>query len=49
VRVVLTRNPDYYDKGRPYVDEYVILSAPDAATRLAASVRGRAIFWRWRA
>jgi len=41
VRVVLTRNPDYYDKGRPYVDEYVILSAPDAATRLAAFRTGQ--------
>src|SRR5437879_3483489 len=36
VRVVLARNPDYFDKGRPYVDEYTILSTPDAATRLAA-------------
>src|SRR5213594_2041383 len=27
VRVVLQRNPDYFDTGRPYVDEYVILSA----------------------
>src|SRR5262249_26060665 len=41
VRVVLTRNPDYYDKGRPYVDEIVILSAPDAATRLAAFRTGQ--------
>ena len=36
VRLVLQRNPDYFDTGRPYVDEYVILSTPDAATRLAA-------------
>jgi ABC-type transport system substrate-binding protein len=36
VRIVLQRNPDYFDAGRPYVDEYVILSTPDAATRLAA-------------
>jgi peptide/nickel transport system substrate-binding protein len=36
VRVVLARNPDYFDKGRPYVDEYTILSTPDAATRMAA-------------
>src|SRR5262249_23067477 len=36
VRLVLARNPDYFDKGRPYLDEYVILSTPDAATRLAA-------------
>jgi len=41
VRVVLARNPDYFDKGRPYVDEYVILSTPDAATRLAAFRTGQ--------
>jgi peptide/nickel transport system substrate-binding protein len=46
VRVVLTRNPDYFDKGRPYVDEYVILSTPDAATRLAAFRTGQSdIIW----
>jgi len=36
VRVVLARHPDYFDKGRSYIDEYIILSTPDAATRLAA-------------
>ena len=36
VRVVLQRNPDYFDTPRPYIDEYVILSTPDAATRTAA-------------
>src|SRR5260370_13696399 len=36
VRVVLARNSDYFDTGRPYIDEYVILSTPDAATRMAA-------------
>lgn len=41
VRVTLARNPDYFDKGRPYVDEYHILSAPDAATRLAAFRSGQ--------
>jgi len=41
VRVVLTRNPDYYDKGRPYADELVILSTPDFATRLAAFRTGQ--------
>src|SRR5260370_12166623 len=41
VRVVLARNPDYYDKGRPYVDQHVILSAPDFATRLAAFRTGQ--------
>jgi peptide/nickel transport system substrate-binding protein len=46
VRVVLTRNPDYWDKGRPYVDEYVILSTPDAATRMAAFRTGQSdIIW----
>jgi peptide/nickel transport system substrate-binding protein len=44
VRIVLQRNPDYYDKGRPYIDEYVILSTPDAATRLAAFRTGQADF-----
>ena len=44
VRVVLTRNPDYWDKGRPYVDEYVILSTPDAATRMAAFRSGQSDF-----
>ena len=36
VRLVLQRNPDYWDKGRPYVDEYIILVTPDDATRKAA-------------
>src|SRR6266446_4189572 len=44
VRVVDQRTPDYWDKGRPYVDEYVILSTPDAATRLAAFRTGQADF-----
>jgi peptide/nickel transport system substrate-binding protein len=41
VRIVLQRNPDYYDKGRPYIDECVILSAPDSATRKAAFRTGQ--------
>jgi ABC-type transport system substrate-binding protein len=44
VRVVLQRNPDYYDKGRPYIDEYVILSTPDTATRVAAFRTGQSDF-----
>ena len=40
VRVVLQRNPDYFDKGRPYVDEYIILSTPDAATRTGGVPHG---------
>jgi peptide/nickel transport system substrate-binding protein len=46
VRVVLSRHPDYFDKGRPYFDEYVILSTPDAATRMAAFRSGQSdILW----
>jgi ABC-type transport system substrate-binding protein len=44
VRVVLARNPDYYDKGRPLVDEFIILSTPDAATRKAAFRTGQSDF-----
>jgi ABC-type transport system substrate-binding protein len=44
VRVVLQRNPDYWDKGRPYFDEYTILSAPDDATRKAAFRTGQSDF-----
>jgi peptide/nickel transport system substrate-binding protein len=44
VRIVLQRNPDYWDKGRPYIDEYVILSTPDDATRKAAFRTGQADF-----
>ena len=44
VRIVLQRNPDYFDAGRPYVDEYVILSAPDSATRTAAFRTGQSDF-----
>jgi len=46
VRIALARNPDYFDKGRPYLDEYIILSTPDAATRLAAFRTGQSdIIW----
>jgi len=44
VRIVLRRNPDYFDAGRPYVDEYVILSTPDSATRTAAFRTGQSDF-----
>jgi peptide/nickel transport system substrate-binding protein len=44
VRLVLQRNPDYYDKGRPYIDEYAILSTPDTATRVAAFRTGQSDF-----
>ena len=41
VRAVLSRNPDYFDKGRPYLDEVIVLSTPDYATRLAAFRAGQ--------
>jgi peptide/nickel transport system substrate-binding protein len=44
VRIVLQRNPDYFVKGAPNIDEYTILSTPDAATRLAAFRTGQADF-----
>jgi peptide/nickel transport system substrate-binding protein len=44
VRVVLQKNPDYWDKDRPYIDEYTILSTPDAATRLATFRTGQVDF-----
>jgi peptide/nickel transport system substrate-binding protein len=47
VRVVLQRNPDYWDAGRPYVEQYTILSTPDDATRVAAFRTGQSdIIWR---
>src|SRR6266571_695629 len=46
VRLVLARNPDYFDQGRPYVDQYTILSTPDDATRKAAFRTGQSdIIW----
>jgi peptide/nickel transport system substrate-binding protein len=46
VKVVLQRNPDYWDTGRPYIDQYTILSTPDASTRLAAFRTGQSdIIW----
>jgi ABC-type transport system substrate-binding protein len=46
VRIVLQKNPDYWNKDRPYIDEYTILSTPDAATRLATFRTGQAdFFW----
>jgi hypothetical protein len=39
--VVLTHNPDYFDKGYPYINECRILSTPDATTHLAAFRTGQ--------
>jgi peptide/nickel transport system substrate-binding protein len=41
VKLVLVRNPEYFDKGYPYLNEYHILSTPDAATRRAAFRTGQ--------
>jgi hypothetical protein len=38
---MLTRNPDYFDKGYPYINECRILSTPDATTHLAAFRTGQ--------
>src|SRR5262245_679303 len=46
VKVVLAWNLEYFDKGRPYVDEYTILSTPDSAIRTAAFRTGQSdILW----
>ncbi len=46
VKVVLSRNPDYFDKGFPYIDEYRILITPDSATRTAAFRTGQSdLLW----
>ena len=46
VKIVLQRNPDYFDTGRPYVDQYTILSTPDDATRKAAFRAGQSdVLW----
>ncbi|KAF1021719.1 MAG: Oligopeptide-binding protein AppA [Paracidovorax wautersii] len=39
-RIVLERNPDYWEKGRPYLDGLVFRIIPDAAARSAAFERG---------
>jgi peptide/nickel transport system substrate-binding protein len=47
VRVVLQKNPDYWDSGKPFIDQYTILSTPDDATRVAAFRSGQSdIIWR---
>jgi peptide/nickel transport system substrate-binding protein len=35
-RMVLERNPDYWDKGRPYLDRIVLKPLPDAQSRFAS-------------
>ena len=45
-RMVLERNPDYWDKGRPYLDRLVLKPLPDAQSRFASLQSGEAdIIW----
>ena len=39
-RATLVRNPDYWEEGRPYLDEVVVLGIPEAATRAEALKSG---------
>ena len=39
-RIVLERNPDYWDTGKPYLDGVIFRIIPDAAARSAAFERG---------
>lgn len=49
-RLVLERNPDYWDKTLPYLDEVVIRPLPDNTARFASVVSGETdIIWHDRA
>jgi peptide/nickel transport system substrate-binding protein len=49
-RIVLERNPDYWDKGRPYLDEVVVRPMPDNTARFASLEAGETdIIWTDRA
>ncbi|MDM0057668.1 ABC transporter substrate-binding protein [Variovorax fucosicus] len=39
-RIVLERNPDYWDAGKPYLDQVVYRTIPDATARYAAFETG---------
>jgi peptide/nickel transport system substrate-binding protein len=40
--IVLERNPDYWDEGKPYLDRIVFRIVPDAAARAALLETGQA-------
>jgi peptide/nickel transport system substrate-binding protein len=40
--IILERNPNYWDKGKPYLDKLVLRIIPDAAARAAAFETGEA-------
>jgi len=45
-RMVLEKNPDYWDKGRPYLDRIILKPLPDAQSRFASLQSGEAdIIW----
>jgi 4-phytase/acid phosphatase/peptide/nickel transport system substrate-binding protein len=45
-RMVLEKNPNYWDKGRPYLDRIVLKPLPDAQSRFASLQSGEAdIVW----
>jgi 4-phytase/acid phosphatase/peptide/nickel transport system substrate-binding protein len=45
-RMVLEKNPDYWNKGRPYLDRLVLKPLPDAQSRFASLQSGEAdIVW----
>jgi peptide/nickel transport system substrate-binding protein len=45
-RMVLEKNPDYWDKGRPYLDRIILKPLPDAQSRFASLQSGEAdIVW----
>ena len=49
-RIVLERNPDYWDKQRPYLDEVVVRPLPDNTARFASVLSGETdIIWHDRA
>jgi peptide/nickel transport system substrate-binding protein len=49
-RIVLERNPDYWDKSKPYLDEIVIRPLPDNVARFASIQSGETdIIWTDRA
>jgi peptide/nickel transport system substrate-binding protein len=45
-RIVLERNPTYWDKDRPYLDQVTIRPLPDATARFASLLSGEAdVIW----
>ncbi|MBR0787904.1 ABC transporter substrate-binding protein [Bradyrhizobium manausense] len=45
-RIVLEKNPDYWNKGKPYLDRIVLKPLPDAQSRFASLQSGEAdVIW----